>query len=156
MRTRRWWFYLLLNALVSACVTGGILFVYDRYHRSACPQPLPAPATGAASDHLTEDQVDILTVSGAGVVATEVVVIKNNGLQAVDLSGWTLRDADGAVYTFPTLTVYPQGMLKVHTASGVNTPLDLYWNRSSAVWEAGEIVSLFDAQGTLRALYTIP
>ena len=100
--------------------------------------------------------MDILTVSGAGVVATEVVVIKNNGLQAVDLSGWTLRDADGAVYTFPTLTVYPQGMLKVHTASGVNTPLDLYWNRSSAVWEAGEIVSLFDAQGTLRALYTIP
>lgn len=156
MRTRRLLFYLLLNALVSACVTGGILFVYDRHSRSVCRPTPPAGTAGIAPASGSEEQMDILAVVGAGVVSTEMVILKNTGTQPVDLRGWTLRDTGNAVYTFPALTVYPQGILQVHTASGVNTPVDLYWDRSAAVWEPGEIASLFDSQGALRAVYTIP
>lgn len=155
MRTRRLWFYLLLNALVSACVTGGILYFYDRHQRSSCT-PLPPLVGGNTPVSSPAVQLDILTVLGAGTAETEVVVIKNNGSQAVDLGGWVLRDSGDAVYTFPAITIYPQGTLQIHTGRGENTPVDLYWARASAVWEPGEIASLFDAQGVLRAVYTIP
>lgn len=156
MRSRRLLFYLLLNALVSACVTGSILFFYDRHNRATCLPTLPAATKEATSLSSPNGQMDILAVVGAGVVATEVVILKNTGAQAIDLNGWTLRDTGSAVYTFPAITVYPEGIVQVHTMRGTNTPVDLYWNRTTAVWETGDIASLFDAQGVLRAVYTIP
>ncbi len=155
MRTRRLVFYLFLNALVSACVTGGILYFYDRHQRSTCASS-PSLAGGSTPVSSPETQMDILAILGAGTLEAEVVVIQNNGSQAVDLEGWVLRDSGDAVYTFPAVTVYPQGTVQVHTSRGTNTPVDLYWARTSAVWETGEIASLFDAQGVLRAVYTIP
>ncbi len=156
MRSRRLFFYLLLNALVSACVTGSILFFYGRHGRTTC-----LPALSPATNHSTplsslDERVDIIAVVGAGVVATEVVIIKNTGAQAVDLNGWSLRDTGSAVYTFPAITVYPEGIVQVHTMGGTNTPVDLYWNRTTAVWDTGDIASLFDSQGILRAVYTVP
>lgn len=156
MRSRRLWSYLLLNALVSACVTGSILFFYDRYNRTACLSTLPAATNTITPLFSPDEQMDILAVIGAGKVTTEVVIIKNTGVQAIDLDGWVLRDTDEAVYTFPAITVYPDGVVQIHTTSGTNTPVDLYWNRTTAVWEPGDIVSLFDSQGALRAVYTIP
>lgn len=156
MRSRRLLFYLLLNALVSACATGSILFFYDRHNRATCLPTLPAAMNAITPLSSLDEQVDILAVIGAGAVATEVVIIKNTGAQAIDLDGWTLRDTDKAVYTFPAITVYPEGVIQVHTTSGTNSPVDLYWNRTTAVWETGDIVSLFDSQGALRAVYTIP
>ncbi len=101
--------------------------------------------------------MDIITVLEVGVMDAEVVIIKNNGSQAIDLGGWVLQDSKGAKYTFPAVTVYPQGTLQVHTATrGTDTPVDLYWARQPPSWETGEIISLFDAQGVLQALYTIP
>lgn len=156
MRSRRLLLYLLLNALVSACVTGSILLFYDRHKQATCLPTLSPATKETASLASSNEQMDILAVVGVGAVATEVVIIKNTGAQAVNLSGWTLRDTDGAVYTFPAITVYPEGIVQVHTTSGTNTPVDLYWDRATAVWEAGDIVSLFDSQGVLRAVYTIP
>ncbi|HRQ21985.1 MAG TPA: hypothetical protein PLF42_01045 [Anaerolineales bacterium] len=76
--------YLLLNIFVSASVTGGILFWYDRNYR-AVSQPAVAqqPAINAASASSLELQTDIpvkiSSVIGAGNLAAEVVVIKFEG-----------------------------------------------------------------------------
>jgi hypothetical protein len=157
MQRRRLLFYLLLNALVSACVVGIALFVYDRYYRPDCRTAVyPTSPSSPASTVTDESQLDIISVIGAGTVSSEIVVIKNGGTEPVVLDGWSLRDGGNNIYTFPQLTLNPDGTVQVHTASGENTPVDLYWNLAEPVWESGDIASLFDPQGNLRALYTIP
>ncbi len=151
--------YLLLNVLVSALVTGGILYFYDRAYRADCggapiipTLPLPANATPLAD----QVHVDIVSIIGAGSPVSEIVVIQNTGPEAVVLTGWRLQDSHGAVYLFPQLTLHPGASVQVHTASGVDTAIDLYWGGSTSIWQAGEIASLYDSQGILRALYRVP
>ncbi|MBI4731273.1 MAG: lamin tail domain-containing protein [Chloroflexi bacterium] len=145
MTRRRLILYLLLNAFVSALVTGTILFLYDRFGR-------PESSNGVG----TETGVIIAGVTGAGVAESEAVTLQNTGEQSVVLTGWTLRDSDGAAYTLPQLTLYPGGAVQVHTANGENSVTDLYWGLSSPLWEPGELVVLYDTQGLARAFYRIP
>ncbi len=142
--------FILLNVLVSALVTGTILFFYDRAHQNDCtslPQVTPAVA---------EVTVVISGVNGAGTVGSEIVSIRNDGENELVLTGWTLKDSQGNTYTFPQLTLYPAGVVQVHTTTGKDTASDLYWDRSSPVWTSGELAALYDAQNLARAFYRIP
>jgi len=159
MDRRRLLAYLLLNALVSALVTGTILFFYDRAYRADCGQAalIPTlPISPNATPLVDQVRMDIVSVIGAGTESGEIVVIKNSGQQAVILTGWQLQDSNGNVYVFPQLTLYPAASLQVHTAAGEDGATDLYWDRGAAVWQSGEIAMLYDSQGILRALYRIP
>ena len=159
MDRRRLASYLLLNVLVSAVVTGSILYFYDRAYRADCGRvpiiptlPLPANATPLAD----QIRVDIVSVVGAGSPESEIVVIQNSGQEAVILTGWRLQDSHGAVYLFPQLTLHPGASVQVHTAGGTDSAVDLYWGGRAAVWQSGELASLYDSQGILRALYRLP
>lgn len=151
-------YYLLLNAFVSALVTGTILFFYDRAHRADCaPANVPSPpAILAPSPVSGEIKVDIVSILGAGIINSEVAVIENKGESPVVLTGWYLKDDQGNAYTFPQLTLYKGGTLMVHTAPGADTPTDLYWGRTAPAWQPSEKVSLYDAQGNPRAEHQIP
>lgn len=154
--------YLLLNVFVSASVTGGILFWYDRNSR-AVSQPAvvqAAPASGesstASADLQTDIPVKISSVVGSGVLTSEVVIIKFEGEGELDLTSWQLKDDDGNTFTFPKVTLYPNGAVQVHTNTGTDTVIDLYWGIGEAVWDSGEEARLFDSQGNLRAVYRVP
>ena len=123
--------------------------------RTATPTPGPSPT---ASPTLSGDeaQVYIDNVFGVGDLDTERVVLRRSGLGELSLAAWQLRDQDGNIYIFPQLTLYQDGAVNVNTRSGTNTVVDLFWNRSSAVWRSGELVSLYDTAGILRASFTIP
>jgi len=156
MKSRRQlFFYILLNIFISACVTGSILFLYDRTHRTISSPvsntSLPVLATASG-----EISLQILSVVGAGVAESEMVVIQNNGPEAVILTGWILQDDEDNIYIFPQLSLYPGGSIQVHTAAGADSAVDLYWGRLAPVWGSGETAALFDPQGTLRAMYQIP
>ena len=160
MDRRRLFYYILLNIFVSAAVTGTILFFYDRSHRiNSGPIPVLATlqastsATPAVSDGI---KVNIVSVIGAGTAASEIVVIQNNGVSPLVLTGWLLKDSQGNAYAFPQLSLNPGGTIQVHTASGEDTPVDLYWNRSNPVWASGELATLYDDRGSTRAFYRIP
>jgi hypothetical protein len=152
----------LLNAFVSACVTGTILFWYDRNYRalsqSSVQQAAPSNGDSAPSntDLQTDIPVNISSVVGAGTLDSEIVVVKFEGEGQLDLASWQLKDEDGNTFTFPRLTLYPDGAVQVHTVSGTDTVIDLYWGTSEAVWSSGENARLFDAQGNLRAIYRVP
>jgi hypothetical protein len=157
MKNRRLLFYVLLNILVSASVTGLILFFYGQN----CRQQTVSPAGGAAESSALpsngeEEPVEIVSIAGAGTLQTEVALIRYNGAQAIDLAGWRLRDEDGNVYIFPSVVVYSGGAVQVHSADGEDTIVDLYWSRREPVWHSGEKASLFDPQGHLRSEYQIP
>jgi hypothetical protein len=162
MNRRKLFYYLLLNIFVSATVTGGILFWYDRNYRASLPAvPQSAPAVGAAEPVSTINPQDdipvkISSVVGAGTLSSEIVVVKFEGEGQLDLASWQLKDEDGNIFKFPKLTLYPNGAVQIHTAIGTDTVIDLYWGIGEAVWSSGENARLFDAQGNLRAVYRVP
>lgn len=167
MDRRKLFLYLLLNAFVSACVTGAILFWYDRNYRaslSPVAAPLPAannsnaaaPAPAVTATPQSDIPVEIVSVVGAGTQGVEAVVIQYGGEGELNLASWQLKDEDGNTFTFPQLTLYPNGAVQVHTANGTSTVVDLYWGLPNSIWESGETANLYDAQGNLRAVYRIP
>ncbi|MBI5961976.1 MAG: lamin tail domain-containing protein [Chloroflexi bacterium] len=160
MDRRKLFYYLLLNVFVSACVTGGILFWYDRNYRAMNQTSVLQPASGdvaaATVNPKTDIAVKISSVVGAGSKDAEIVVVKFEGEGQLDLASWQLKDENGNTFKFPKLTLYPNGAVQVHTATGTDTVIDLYWGIGDAVWSSGENAQLFDAQGNLRAVYRVP
>jgi len=164
MNRRRLFLYLLLNVFVSACVTGAILFWYDRTYRATLV-PVPQAAVslqGAATAPLetlppdADVPVEIVSVVGAGTLNAEVVVVRYNGEGQLGLANWQLKDDNGNTYTFPQLILYTNGAVQVHTASGSDTVVDLYMGLRDPIWESGEVAKLFDPQNNLRAIYRVP
>jgi LysM repeat protein len=96
------------------------------------------------------------TVIGAGNLDSERVLLKRTGSGELALAGWRLEDEDGHVYTFPQITLYQGGAVNVNTRLGQDTVVDLYWGLNDPVWQAGETVTLYDAEGVSRATFTIP
>jgi len=164
MDRRRLFLYLLLNVFVSACVTGAILFWYDRtYRASLAPIPQLAPVqSGEAAETVetlppeAEVPVEIVSVVGAGTLGTEVVVVRYNGEGELGLANWQLKDDNGNTFTFPQLILYTDGAVQVHTSSGSDTVVDLYMGLRDPIWESGEVARLFDPQDNLRAIYRVP
>jgi hypothetical protein len=121
--------------------------------------PPPAPiatateSTGAVSG---QNALQIKLVQNAGNLLSETVVIVNVGSTAVELLGWQLRSEQGEVYAFPQLTLFTKGQVTLHTIAGKDSATDVYWGQSNAVWETGEIVSLYDSSGAIHTTFTIP
>jgi hypothetical protein len=165
MDRRRLLPYLLLNVLVSACVTSAILFWYHQNYRSV-GQPAVQPAAPLGNQNVSAVQatldpkadipVKIMSVIGAGTLSAEWVVVKYTGEDQINLANWELRDANKNVFVFPQLILHPNGAVQIHTASGTNTVIDLYWGEESPVWESGEEAQLFDPGGNVRAKYKVP
>lgn len=164
MDRRRLILYLLLNVFISACVTGAILFWYDRNYRSAnisavqpaAPsgnQPISAGTTLSPQEDIP---VEIVSVIGAGTLSAEWVVVSYKGEDQIDLANWELRDQDRHVFVFPQLILHTNGAVQIHTTSGTNTVIDLYWGQSDPVWQSGEEAQLYDPSGNLRAKYKVP
>ncbi len=161
MDRRKLVYYLLLNVFVSACVTGTILFWYDRNSRAVNQPSVQQAANSDANpaptlNSQTDIAVKISSVVGAGTLSSEIVVVKFEGEGQLDLTSWQMKDEDGNTFKFPQLTLYPNGAVQIHTATGTDTVIDLYWGIGDAVWSSGENASLYDAQGNLRAVYRVP
>jgi len=165
MNRRRLVLYLLLNIFISTCVTGAILFWYDRNYRATLA-PIPQVVVPTQSGEVVEPletlpadaqvPVEIVSVVGAGTLETEVVVVRFSGEGELDLASWQLKDENGNTFTFPQLILFPDGAVQIHTTSGSDTVIDLYMGRRDPIWESGEVAKLFDPQDNLRALYRVP
>lgn len=81
----------------------------------------------------------------------EYVVLRNDGEESLDLSGWTVSDEAGHEYTFPErTTLEPGDTLTLRTGTGQNDPPDYYWNADSPVWNNdGDTVFVHTAEGSL-------
>jgi hypothetical protein len=153
--------YLLLNVLVSACVTSAILFWYHQNYRSVGQPPAAlsnqnASAVQATLDPNVDIPVKIVSVIGAGTLSAEWVVVKYTGDSQINLASWELRDEDKNVFVFPQLVLHPNGAVQIHTVSGTDTVIDLYWGEGEPVWQSGEEAQLFDSSGNLRSKYQVP
>ena len=103
--------------------------------------------------------VVIDSVVGAGDLESERVLLKHQGEGELSLVGWRLEDGKGNIFIFPQfpqLILYKGGAVNVHTGSGSNSVVDLYWGLSAAVWKTGVTITLKDPQGNARATYSVP
>lgn len=163
MDRRRLVLYLILNVFISACVTGAILFWYDRNYRSTALSAVqPALVTNnqsappATLNPNIDIPVEIVSVIGAGTLNAEWVVVRNAGTDPLSLSGWQLKASNRNVFIFPNLTLNGGGAVQIHTTSGTNTVIDLYWGQSNPVWQSGAEAQLLDPSGNVRAKYKVP
>ncbi len=162
MDRRRLVYYVLLNIFVSACVTSAILYWYDRNYRAVTlPQPIQADAPSSVSgatpvQTIQHGTVEIVSVAGAGTLSAETVTIEYKGEGQVDLTGWQIKNSRGDTFTFPTFKLFKNGAVQVHSTSGTNTAIDLYWGQNQPVWQSGETALLTDANGNVQDSYPVP
>jgi hypothetical protein len=167
-------FYLLLNILVSAATTLGVLYLWDRARvrpaglppqgvAAFLPQPpatdVPPMLPEATNPPPGQEVIRIARVIGAGDLEEEVVLLQRVGEGNLRLTGWQIRGEGGSVFTFPEqpdLVLFADGAVQVYSKPGENTVTDVYWNRSEPAWRSGEILRLLDAQGQERATYRVP
>ena len=81
---------------------------------------------------------------------SEYVVLKNTAGTTRTITGWTLRDASGHRYTFPTTRVASGTYLYVRTGHGTNTAHTRYWGSGNYIWNnSGDTAYLRNGSGTL-------
>ncbi len=99
--------------------------------------------------------VEIGVVLGSGNLPAEVAIVRNRGGLA-NLEAWTLSDAEGNTFAFPSLILFDEAEVRVHSAAGMSTPTDLYWGRTAPAWNSGELITLRDAAGNVVNTYIVP
>lgn len=97
-----------------------------------------------------------LRVEQPGSLSDEHVLIVNESNNAVNLQGWTLGKVNGPVYALSDLPLFPGGSVRIHTESGQDDSLNLYWSLSNPVWESGAVARLFNQDGREVVSYTVP
>jgi hypothetical protein len=109
--------------------------------------PVTVTPTTPTPTSVTITFIDYAPTTGA---TEEYVVIHNGGSGAADMTGWTLRDLANTTYAFPAFSLAAGADVKVWTKAGANDAANLYWGRSTAVWNntGGDTASLRDAGGT--------
>jgi hypothetical protein len=182
---KRLLFYLILNAIVSAVTTLTVLSLWDRNHQAVIqpvvqpvaqmaatitrqaadlkispttvPASTPVPGTTPTLQSApAKGDIQIENVFGVGDLNTEVVVLKHATSGELWLTGWRLEDENNHRYVLPELMLNTNGAIKVYTKPGTNSVIELHWGIKEPVWSSGELVSLYDQNGTVHATYRIP
>jgi hypothetical protein len=110
-----------------------------------------AGATITLAPTATDAQVEISSVERPGDVTAEGIVVRNTG-NTVNMTGWTLSDSNGNVYTFREYILFSNAFVTIYTRVGQNTPAALYWGQTNAIWgDSGDVATLSDAQGRVQA-----
>lgn len=96
------------------------------------------------------------SIETPGNLLSEAVSIINDSNLALNLQGWRLEREGEPAYTFGSVSIFPGGRLWVHTRSGDDTSVALYWDQESAVWQSGVAARLVNPQGEVIATYVVP
>ena len=162
--------YLLVNVFVSAAVTLAVLVLWDRAHPMPgesvlLPRQTQVSAAATAKPVVASTPrptfppgqvlVTIENVISAGILSNEMVVIKSSSDVNIPMAGWKLEDGQGKTFVFPDLNLNPGGAVQLHSGTGDNTVMDLFWGLDGPVWQVGKTVTLRDDQGNVRSSFSI-
>lgn len=129
--------------------------------------PLTIPKAGAAAlvatptpDNSTAPATELLLkitqVEAPGNLISERVQIVNDGAREVNLAGWQLRRENGLSHTFGNLSLFPGSGIWLHSRTGEDTSVAVYWKQSAAVWASGAQVQLVNPAGVVVTSYLVP
>jgi len=104
------------------------------------PTPTPAVASGTTGIRLS-------AVANPSTLSSETIGVVNDSDLAVNLQGWRVEKEGGPAYTFGDSLLFPGSGVQLHSGAGADTSVDVYWNQPAAVWAAGAVARLINAQG---------
>ena len=116
------------------------------------PSPTPLPT---ATSTPAQPQFEIQEAQGLGDITAEAIRLQNIGGN-INISDWTLSDADGNTYQFRDVLLFPQTGVVLYTRSGTSTANARFWGREESVWSAGEVLTLADPQGRVVQTLELP
>jgi hypothetical protein len=179
-QTKRLLFYLLVNVIVSACTILSILWLWDRPDKplqsllsgsQAAVNLTSEPSTNAETSTVSTRAptkvskpaeypkgliaIENIVAPPGGSAADETVVLQRIGTGELQMAGWKLEDTNGNIFVFPELTLFENGAINIHTSAGINTVIDLYWNKTEPVWQVGETATLLDPLGNIQATFKV-
>jgi hypothetical protein len=110
--------------------------------------PIDTPVPAAVGD------VRIMSIFCGGVNGSqrsgEYVVIRNNDVRSVQLYGWTLRDEQDHVFTFPSWSMAPGQVCRIYTNENRPEWCGFNYGSDTAIWDSdGDIAYLRDGMGAL-------
>lgn len=128
------------------------------------PQPTSQPSSSQSESSSTtgvsvQNEATgprITQADGVGSLDSEVLLIVNEGNEALNLQGWSVAYDGGPTYTFSNFPIFPGGSVRLHTTTGTDSSIDLYWAQPQSVWQSQRTARLTDDQGRLVNQYTIP
>ena len=83
MKSRsRWFFFIILNIIVSATVTGAVLYYYDHYQRVLVSPTIGSvlPTTPVEQVNYGDVKLEIVSVIGSGVAGSIPGIIISNSV----------------------------------------------------------------------------
>lgn len=113
------------------------------------------PTSSNQPSRAVNGQMQITTVSDVGALDSEMALVVNESDAAFNLQGWTLGREGGPIYTFGNLPIFPGGSVRIHSKSGTDTSVDLFWRQPGPVWTAGSVARLVNVQGELVHTFTV-
>lgn len=106
-----------------------------------------------AGTQITPSLINITNISYLG---DEWVTIANQGSVPVNLNGWMLT-AGANRYTFPSQTITPGGLLRIHFGHGFDVGSDIYLGLPAEfLSDAGDVITLSDNSGAVVSRYAYP
>lgn len=116
------------------------------------------PSTEAtATPQVVPAGVSITAITGPGDLPNEQVILANDSDTPFSLQGWQLQRVGGPAYTFSSdVPLFPGGSVRLHTAAGTDTSIDLYWGLTEPAWQSGVEARLVTAQGDTVTSYVVP
>lgn len=119
------------------------------------PESEPIP-TATYPPEPENNIIKIITIVGVDDLATEHLQIQSLSPEALSLEGWRLETNDGQVYHFPKITLFEHGAVDLYTRAGINSVVALYWGRSTPIFQSGDQAVIYDSEGNVQAVYSIP
>lgn len=122
----------------------------------ATQKTMPPTPTNTATPAQPEDEatptpvsasVEIQSLTGAGDLPQETLLIFNAGDESVQLDDWTISDGTDNEYVFVDFTLQPGSGVSVHTGAGDDDASDLYWGLDIALWIKGVTATMRDRDG---------
>ncbi|MEU9449107.1 lamin tail domain-containing protein [Streptomyces sp. NPDC048277] len=101
---------------------------------AAAAVPYPASERGAVVISAVRHDLQGRSAFSGRALNREWVDVTNTSRRDVNLSGWTLSDAEGHTYTFRHYRLEGRATVRVHTGEGRDTMTDLYQDRNRSVW----------------------
>lgn len=113
------------------------------------PAATPAPASPN-----TNARVKIGSVSSAGQLQREQLVISNEG-DHIDIKDWKISNTRGVSYKFKEIILVKDGFLNIYSQAGTDSPTDLYMGRTDPAWRSGDVITLESNDGRKIATYEV-
>lgn len=143
---------MILNIPISSPIDPGS----DREIEERSGQENETAPTSTPPPMPENSDIRIVTIVGVDDLATEHLQIQSLSPEALSLEGWRLETNDGLVYHFPSITLFEHGAVDLYSRAGINSVVALYWGRSNPIFQSGDRAVIYDAEGNVQAVYSIP